>query len=773
MMGYQKDEVIGKSMFDFISDDSKEPAMKNMRRRLAGEPVESYEVKAFTKSRDIKYFLVSAAVIPYEKDNAFLAVLSDITERKRFEHALRESQEKYRVLFNGITEAVYVHEVFPEQPGRFIAVNDAACSMLGYTENELLQLTVKDIDIPEQEGKIPLIQEKLFRDGHVLFETCHVTKDGRRIPVEINIRLFELMGTPVVLSVARDITERKLAEEKLRASEKELKANYIIQTALNEILNKALENITVEEYLQKSLETVVAVPWLSVESTGSIYLVEDETEILVLKAQYNISEQISKSCSYIPFGKCLCGKVARTGEILFARHTDEEHEICHEGMAAHGHYIVPILFDRKTIGIINIYLGEGHVRRQIDEMFLSAVADTLAGVIMRKRAEALQEKLYAQLMQAQKMEAVGLLAGGVAHDFNNVLTAIRGLGYILKMKMKEDEPLKIYPEKIIVSAEKAINLSQSLLAFSRKQIIFSRPVNINHIITEVSKLFNRVIGEDIELKLVLRGEDIIVMADPNQMEQVLMNLATNGRDAMPDGGLLTIKTETVEIDQKFIKENGFGTEGKYALISVTDTGSGIKKAIMDKIFDPFFTTKEEGKGTGLGLSIVYGIIKQHNGDIRVYSEPGEGTTFKMYLPITEVKERETNHEDIISARKGMETILLAEDDSEVRLFMKEILQTSGYRIIEAVDGNEAIEKFMNNMGRIQLLLFDVIMPKKNGRETYEKIRTIAPQIKVIFLSGYPEDVIASKGITGEGFDFVLKTVHPNLILKKIREVLDE
>ncbi len=263
------------------------------------------------------------------------------------------------------------------------------------------------------------------------------------------------------------------------------------------------------------------------------------------------------------------------------------------------------------------------------------------------------------------------------------------------------------------------------------------------------------------------------MADGNQIEQVLMNLATNARDAMPDGGLLMIETELIEIDEEYKKTHGYGEPGAYALISAADTGSGIDEKTRAKIFEPFFTTKETGKGTGLGLSIVYGIIKQHQGYINVYSEKGRGTTFKIYLPLSENKVKEITPPlepslNII----GTETLLLAEDDADVRKFTKYVLEESGYTVIEAEGGMDAIDKFMENKDKVRLLLLDVIMPKKNGKEVFDDIRKLKPEIKALFMSGYTANVIHKKGILEEGLDFILKPVSPAKLLKKVREVLD-
>jgi PAS domain S-box-containing protein len=389
----------------------------------------------------------------------------------------------------------------------------------------------------------------------------------------------------------------------------------------------------------------------------------------------------------------------------------------------------------------------------------------------RKHAEQEKIKIEEQLFQAQKMEVVGQLAGGVAHDFNNILTAMIGYGHLLKMKLKEDDPLRIYPDHILSLSNKAANLTKSLLAFSRKQIIDPRPVDINEIIRSIDHMLSRIIGEDIRLQAILSEQDLIVMADPGQIEQVLMNLATNARDAMPKGGFLNIRTETISFDHLLIKEHGFGKEGGYALISVTDTGVGMDRETREKIFEPFFTTKEIGKGTGLGLAMVYGIIKQHEGYINVYSEPGRGTTFRIYLPLIQAQAEEIKPEVIQSVERGTETVLLAEDETGVREFTKKMFEEYGYKVITAADGQEAIDAFKANKDRIQLVLLDVVMPNKSGREAYDEIKQIRPDIKVLFMSGYPANSIYKNEIVEKGFAYIEKPVSPTKLLRRIREVL--
>ena len=382
-----------------------------------------------------------------------------------------------------------------------------------------------------------------------------------------------------------------------------------------------------------------------------------------------------------------------------------------------------------------------------------------------------REKLLEnQLRQSHKMEAIGTLAGGIAHDFNNILTVLTGYGTLLKMEMEKGLPLrKNYVDAILSASMKAAGLTQGLLAFARQQAITLKPVMINEIVMGTEKMLRRLLTEDITLKTNLSSEDIVVMADPTQIDQILINLAVNARDAMPRGGTVIIETRTIYLDSQTAEIKELSGPGEYALLSVTDTGTGMDEATKEHLFEPFFTTKEVGKGTGLGLSTVYGIVKQHKGYISVYSEKSMGTSFHIYLPLTdEIQTEELVH---VMPVGGPETILLAEDNEDVRNFMATALTRSGYHVVKAVDGEEAIERFKTNNG-ISLLILDSVMPKKNGRQVYDEISATHPDVKIIFTSGYTRDVVLDKGIEDKKFDFIAKPVSPDTLLKKVREVLD-
>ncbi len=381
------------------------------------------------------------------------------------------------------------------------------------------------------------------------------------------------------------------------------------------------------------------------------------------------------------------------------------------------------------------------------------------------------KKLEAQLIQAQKMEAVGTLAGGIAHDFNNILTAIMSYANLFLMKASQNDPSRRYIDNIITASEKAASLTKNLLAFSRKKIIEPQLVDVNMVIKNIKNLLIRLVGEEIELKTELLDEKLTVMIDTVNFEQVLMNLASNARDAISDFGVISIKTDVVDLDNNFIKMHGYGKPGKYALITFSDTGEGMDEKTKARIFEPFFTTKEVGKGTGLGLAMSYGIIKQHNGFINCYSEKGKGTTFKIYLPLQAEEIQLSENDKSYKMTKGIGTILIAEDNKEVRMSAVEILKEAGYTVIEAIDGEDAIKKFFENGDKIDLLLLDVVMPKKNGKEVYEFIKKERPDIKALFTSGYTYDIAHKKGVLSEGVDLVMKPFLPYILLEKINNIL--
>ncbi|MDA8412815.1 MAG: response regulator [Desulfobacteraceae bacterium] len=411
----------------------------------------------------------------------------------------------------------------------------------------------------------------------------------------------------------------------------------------------------------------------------------------------------------------------------------------------------------------------------------------LVGSVHYARDITERKKLEEQLLQSQKMEVVGQLSGGIAHDLNNILTSIIGFATLVDMRMNESDPQKEHLGHVLAAADRAAELTKSLMAFSRKQIINPQPVDLNQIIAKTEKFMRRIIPEDIEVRTSFKKDALVINADAGQIEQVLMNLGANARDAMPNGGflsreadpvdmpgggLLSIETDTVAMDDDFVKAHGFGEPGVYALLTFSDNGVGMDAEIRKRVFEPFFTTKEVGKGTGLGLSIVYGIIKQHKGFITVYSEPGAGTTFRVYLPLIHAAVVTSLNTMSETPALGDETILVADDDFQLRELMKLTLNEFGYSVIIANDGIDALERFRENRDSIKLVIMDVIMPKMNGKEVYDEIRKIAPAVKAIFMSGYTNDIIHGQGILDQRLEFIPKPMNPRQLLVKVRTVLD-
>jgi signal transduction histidine kinase len=384
-----------------------------------------------------------------------------------------------------------------------------------------------------------------------------------------------------------------------------------------------------------------------------------------------------------------------------------------------------------------------------------------------------QKRLEEQLRQAQKMEAVGRFSAGIAHDFNNLLTVIIGYGGMMRMQKTIDEGQRNKVDHILEAADRAKNLARSLLTFSRKQPLNLQQLELNDAVSGVETFLQRVIGEDVVLSLVTTPQRLPVMADKGHIEQVLMNLAVNARDAMPEGGRLSIETTVVAIDEEYIRLHGYGVSGRYALLSVSDSGVGMDALTCQQIFEPFFTTKDSGRGTGLGLSIVYGIVQQHNGHIHVYSEPGQGTTFRILLPLT-ADEAGADLAPVLHAPPsgGNETILIVDNEEAIREYLELFLATMGYTVYQACDGEEAIKIYRQRGEGIDLVLMDVIMPNKTGKEAAIEISSIKAGAKILFISGYTYDVISERHLLPEQAEMVMKPIAPSELAQKVREVLD-
>ena len=663
-------------------------------------------------------------------------LLERLVDSRTFE--LKKSEERYRRLIETMNDGLAVID----ETGNFTFVNDRFCDMLGYARDEIVGNNIFNPSFTllddEMRGMVKAQIERRKRGESASYEMAWTKKNGEKLYTIISPSpILESGVFKGSFAVITDITPLMTAYNELSESEGRLVDTQRI------LIEKTL-------YLDNILNSSFAV---AIAATD-----------IDFRIKY-----------YNPMAEKIFGYKAEDviGKTVMEMHIKEKVE--------------PARFERAIEKVRNEGMYENTVELRTDgevrfiESRVSGIWDEnrqLIGFVLMSQDVTERKRLESHLYHAQKMESIGQLASGVAHDFNNIITAIMAFANLLKMKLPANDKTRMYVDEMLSASEKAAELTQNLLAFGRKQILNPKPVDINAVLSMSEKLLSRLVREDIMFSIRLADGDLIIMADAGQMEQVLMNMATNARDAMPEGGILTVEIERVEIDDEFIKAHGYGEIGGYAILSISDTGIGMDEKAKERIFEPFFTTKGVGEGTGLGLAMVYGIIKQHNGYINVYSEPGKGTTFKIYLPLYVPVFRGQDaynaqrKEDFIAGHGAGETILLADDNAELRRGTKAILEEFGYMVIEAADGEDAVEIFKRNKDLIKLLILDVAMPRKNGREAFEEIKNIRPGVKAVFTSGYTADIIHKNGMLDESLDFMPKPVSPIKLLRKVREVLD-
>jgi two-component system, cell cycle sensor histidine kinase and response regulator CckA len=653
-------------------------------------------------------------------------LFDDISERKHAEEILRENEEKFRIAFENAPTGMTIIR----GDGRFLSVNPMFCQMVGYSSEELLSGTLNNITHPDdvEPGNL-WIRRMISGDAsQPEFEKRYIHKDGRIIWGVVRAQWVRNPDGSPRLSVVhvQDITERKIAEQALRESERRLREAH------------------------------------EIAQMGHWQLDLDDQSMIWGPGIYRLfattPDEMSPTCA------------------AFAAfvHPEDRDAVDRSSRA--------ITDSRTTCDLVHrLRMSDGqikHVRRicrvECDTASRPVrVTGILQDVTSIRLAEEERARLETQLHRAQKMEAIGYLAGGIAHDFNNLLTAIGGNASLALLGCPQDAPTRPLLTEINQAVASAADLTRQLLTFSRRQVIAPKVVNLNDVVAGLKKMLERLLGEDLELRTVLDPSLGHVRTDPGQAEQVLVNLAVNARDAMLDGGKLTIETANVSLDEAYCNEHRHVHPGDYVMLAVSDDGAGMTEETKAHLFEPFFTTKELGKGTGLGLAMIYGAIRQNNGQIEVYSEIGQGTTFKIYLPrVDELPEAVQAKPPAVSPR-GSETLVLVEDDAQVRALALQVLERQGYRVRAFPGADEALAAMRQTDGPIHLIITDVVMPGMNGRVFSERAREIAPDVKVLFTSGYTRDVIAHHGVLDEGIEFLPKPYTVESLARRVREVLDQ
>jgi PAS domain S-box-containing protein len=767
LLGKEMHEVIHFQLMDGTRRDVHDCPLLGVLQSAQTIQVES---DCFTR-KDGTLFPVSYTSSPIVTDGrAKGAVLAfhDITERKQAQEALRESEARKR----GILESSMDCIITMDHEGLVVDWNPAAETTFGYLQEEAIGQRMADLIIPErfrERHTQGLTRYLATGEGRVLGQRLELDaerRNGTEFPIELAITRIQSTGAPMFTGYLRDITERKKAENRLSAQ-------YTVTRAL------AASN-TIGEGASKILRAICeSLGW----EYGSLWIVDRGSNVLrcsqvwqAIGAEAGEFESASRELVLAP-GIGLPGKVWSDKQAVWIADVVKDPNFSRSSAAAsvglHGACAYPIRFRSEILGVVE-FLSRS-IREPDPELLamMVTIGSQIGQFIERKRVEDALGESEEQLRQSQKLEAIGQLAGGVAHDFNNLLTAINGYSALARRRIGEDHPISSYLEEISKAGDRASNLTRQLLAFGRKQLLQPLALNLNDVVDDMIKLLKRLIGEDVQL-VTKPGADLKqIKADPGQLEQVLVNLVVNARDAMPRGGTVTIETANTTLDGAYASSHVGVTPGQYVMLAISDTGVGIDHDTQSRIFEPFFTTKEVGKGTGLGLSTVYGIVKQSGGNVWVYSELGKGTTFKVYLP--QIEEEVDAREELpaqVIMKRGSETVLLVEDEDMVRKLAGELLEESGYRVLSAGGGEEAISLATRHKARIDLLITDVVMPKISGKEVAEQLKTIHPETKVLFMSGYTDEAIVHHGIVDSTIAFIQKPFSEHALAHKVREVLD-
>lgn len=688
----------------------------------------------------------------------------EVAEHRRAANNLQLSEMRYRRLFESAKDGILILDADTEL---IVDVNPFLANLLGFTHEHFINKKLWEIgvfgDIASSKAAFSELQEK----GYIRYEDLPLkTKDGRQIAVEFVSNVYLVDSARIIQCNIRDITERKYAEESIRLHA------VRIQTLLDlHLLSHAPKDRVMDFVAEACLHTTTS----KYSFIGAVN--ENETVMTLQRWSADVTAKRGLPVQHIEYPIAdmePCGECVRLGKPVICNEYEKplpEKKGFFDGQAdIHRILVVPV-FDGDRIVAVAAVANKLSDYDAEDANALSILLQKMWELLSLRQRERELNLLEKQYRQAQKMEAIGQLAGGLAHDFNNILQAVLGYSSILLTLFQKNSNEYEYVDQIAQGAERASALTRQLLAFSRRQILKMEELDLNDVVDGMSNMIRRLIGEDIEIAVV-QGTRCIIHADRGGMEQVLLNLCLNARDAMPDGGTLTIKIEDVVLDKDYCDKHVWASPGRYALLSITDIGCGMDAATQEHVFEPFFTTKVVGKGTGLGLATVYGIVRQHQGLVQVDSQLGRGTTFRVYLPTSDGEVQTVRGTVLEHVRGGVETILVAEDEKSLRKLFSRILEGVGYRVLLAVNGKEALELFEKHRNEIDLCLLDVVMPKMGGKAVYDILHQRYPNLRFLFSSGYSTDAIHTNFVLEEDIELIQKPYVPEALLRKVRQILD-
>ena len=721
IIGYPEEELLGLNPIMFTHPEDRKIAQEAVERSLAGE-ADSMKLKVRAVKKDGSDIVVTVLgnTMLYRGRPAIMGTVYDITEQERTQEQLRRSEDKFKKAFYTSPDAININRA---GDGMYVSVNAGFTELTGYSEEDVTGKTSVEINIWHDQNDRARLIEGLRAQGKVEnLDARFRLKSGEVKYGIMSATLIDLDGVPHILSITRDITQRKQAEEQIRRSEERLRL------------------------------LIDSVPF------GAHIYELDKDDRLVFKGYNRSADRI--------LGMDNAQFLGKTIEEAFPPLTETEIPAAYKRAASTGEG-----FESNYVSY-----AEGRISGAYQVHAFQTAPRRMAAFFMditeRTRAEQERERLQTQLVQAQRMESVGRLAGGVAHDFNNVLTVILGYAQMGMMRCTPSEPIYGMLKIIEDSAHRSAEIVKQLLAFARKQTIAPKILDLNDTVVGMLKMLQRLIGEEIDFAWMPGSGLWSIKIDPSQVDQLLANLCVNARDAIDGVGKITIETENVVFDAAYCDVNAGFIPGEYVMLAVSDDGCGMDRDTVSHIFEPFFTTKERGKGTGMGLATVYGIVKQNGGFINVYSEPGKGSTFKIYLPKFAEEAVKPAAETLAEMPRGSgEIVLLVEDDPTIMTVGKAMLESLGYTVLTAGTPGEALQLAKTHGSKINLMITDVVMPEMNGRDLARLLGKIIPGLICLFTSGYTANVIAHHGVLDEGINFLAKPFSVKSLAIKVREAL--